>query len=377
MKKNDLSVLDNPQNLDKTELSKVRSNADLASVMIKSLLNDTVTKRSDDELIKQKEMLLTAEIHELNNWGATEFNSQDSIILEQVNNMREDDVSNMIENTLRACQDNSNLNGKRGLIGYAVRLINPIKTKLSDIKRHYSTMQEHLQGLADGIADKISKIEVYQNDLRSVLNGLVHDYYIYKDNVFVYNMAIKELEDQLDEWEKSNSDESDIDGYMKKEGIKYRLQILRYKAESEFSFAITAKQDIKNCTSGIMSYKTLENNYNMIKNQVLKMWKTALALRAHNAFTASQLDFTSKIKETSNAIYLDNAMNLSENNIRVSLENSKPLIEVKTIEDVTVIMKKELDTILKNSGNEFKNHHDRMKSLQIASKKLDNVLGVE
>lgn len=319
----------------------------------KQIFGDSIPKtKTKEELRELVNQIKNSSFEEISILGDKETKSCENFanhILENTKGGEVQEINNIISNVVRVCKQD--YRKRKNIFS---KLIGAANEKISDIKRHYSSIQEHLNVLVEEVQNKkIQTIESRKN-IENMLVQISNDYYVIYDYLEAVKIAKSEYEAEIE-----ISEEDKMMALVMSEGKSFMLELLNQKIDDLTINLEAIRQSTLQILREIANAKRVELRLNTIEDRTVKLWKNGIVLYINSLKLKDTINLTNAIHEATNMLWIDNAEQIAENSREVFKVSSKSLLSIEAVEKVNEIIENNLIEIKKINDENIK---DRAKN---------------
>lgn len=285
-----------------------------------------------------------------------------SEILEQTSGNETPEIGNIINNIVKVCQIDPRK--KRGFIS---RIIGIAEEKIEEVKRKYSSVQQHLDSLIDELSKEQEKAVLSRKYSEQIMTEIFDEYYNTSDILEAFKMAKEELEQELNV---TSADE--MQAVLLSEGKAFHLELI----EQNIAELITKKAGLKEQEIQIIrqvaNKKRVELSYNSIVNHTRHLWKNAISIYIQELKTKHSINIISSVQQATDQLWIESAKSIADNSKDIFNITNRTILSVDALFTVKDIIHKNIIEIQKQyeiNCNTRKQNYIRLEQIDKLSNK--------
>lgn len=257
----------------------------------------------------------------------------------------ESEIQVLLHNVIKACSTNTSKKQK-GFIG---RFMTATAEKISDIKRQYNSIQEHLELVVKEIEKKEEGVLEGRKSNELLLQKNTIDY---QENSVVLE-AMKIARDELIQ-ESNITDEDKMQSLLLSEGKAFRLELLDHTIDDLIATQTQLCFETEQLIREIANAKRVELSTKSTIKKVTNVWKNSLIIHINSLKTKDAVKMIDLIQKSTNLLFINNAEQIAENSKEVFAITSKSFNNIEAFEEVQKIVKDQFEEIAKMTSDTAK-----------------------
>lgn len=350
--------------IDSQDIQNLNDKIESQSTTTNIFRNLDAKRKTQDELNQLANQIKQSTFDEITVFGEDEIKVTEEFankILETTKGSDMMEINNIINNVVKICQQDV-----RKRTNFFSKIIGVATDKIEDIKRQYSSIQQHLDTLVEELQRKKESITEGRKTLEGMIVKVYEDYCLVADYLEAFKIAKIQLTEEL------NVNQTDeMQAILFSEGKSFMIELLNQRID-DLTVSMTAlKQTSLQIIREVSNSKRVELRLNSIEERTIKLWKNSIVLYINSLRLKDTISMTDAIQKATDTLWLENAKQISENSKEVFKTTSKSLLSFDAVESVNKIIIDNLQEIQKISLETNKTREQNYVRLESLSKKLE------
>lgn len=303
-------------------------------------LQDYVPVRKKREELQQLANKIKSSTFEQITLIGKEENSKDfnqEVILEETSASELNSTGNILSNIVKVCKHD--VRQKRG---FFAKIIGAAEEKIGDIKRQYSTVQQHLNTLSEELQKEKQRVSRDRHLAEVRMKEIFDAYYIASDFLEAFQIAKLELEQDF-----NITAADEMQALLLSEGKAFHLELLDQKI-AELAIRKTAlhQQQLQGIRQ-VANLKRVELSFSAMAETAISLWQNGIAMFVQSLRTKHSVGIINAVQQATDQLWIANSKEIAENSKEIFDITSKTILSIDAIEKVQDIIHKNIEEIQK------------------------------